>query len=95
MNKSAYLVRNITRDDAGFIRQASVINGQWRLVFDSKKWEVRAKACGDKDRFVTVHKWDVATYQELAVPDGLQAVWQGSHVMESYESIIAWAERQK
>lgn len=99
MNKSAYLVRNIERDNEGFIRQASVINGQWRLVFDSEKWEVRAKAPSEKS-YVTITKWDVYHYQEMAVPDDLRLGDRhifgfSTHVVEAYESILRWADKQK
>lgn len=89
LNGHASLLRNIERDNEGFIKRATVINGQYLLTFDSKKWEARAKRGRE-----TVNKWDVTKYQELAVPDDKRDVAYGM-LIEGYADILYWAAKQK
>lgn len=93
LDGGSYLLRNVERDNAGFIKRAVVINGEWMLSFNSETWVARAS---------TVRKWNVTKYQELAVPDDMTRSWPRSFVtvlsdrsLEPYSDILRWAERQR
>ena len=93
LNKSAYVVRNMERDNAGYIHKAVVVNGLWQLVFDSSVWIARGKSGR-----ITIAKWDVTSYQEIAVPSTFRTNEMDlvtGRLVESYEPILKWADKQK